>query len=67
MHLDIICDGCRISESITKHTLECPYLLKQNELVTYIPRYQDLYENDVDKQVYIARIVQDNLGRLPYI
>ena len=65
MHLDILCDGCRISESTTQHTLECPHLIKQNELVTYIPRYKDLYENDVDEQVYVARIVQDNLGRLP--
>ena len=67
MHLDIICDGCRISESTTQHTLECQYLLKQNELVTYIPRYKDLYESNVNEQVYVARLLQHNIGRLPYI
>jgi hypothetical protein len=67
MHLDSICDGCRIDESTTKHTLECKELLTNSEIVTYIPSYQDIYSNDEDEQVYIARIIQDNLGRIPVV
>ena len=67
MHLDTICDGCRMEESTTKHTLECKELLPNSEIVTYIPSYQDIYSNDEDEQVYIARIIQDNLGRIPVV
>ena len=65
MHFDVICEGCRMTESTTQHTLECQNLIRQNELVTYIPNYKDLYETDVEEQVYIARILKDNLRRLP--
>ena len=37
MHIDTICDGCRIAESTTEHSLECQTLLGKNELVTYLP------------------------------
>ena len=65
MHFNVICEGCRMTESTTQHTLECQNLIRQNELVTYIPNYKDLYETDVEEQVYIARILKDNLRRLP--
>ena len=65
MHLDSICDGCRNHESTTKHTLECPSLLGRNELVTYIPEYEDLFGNDEQEQWYIARLIKDNIERLP--
>ena len=67
MHIDTVCDGCRIFQSTTKHTLECKSLIGQNELVTYIPTYEDIYENDVEEQIYIARIFRDNIRRLPDI
>ena len=59
------CDGCKIEESTTKHTLECAYLLGRNELVTNLPLYEDLYGTDEEEQVYIARIIIDNLRRIP--
>ena len=65
MHSNIICEGCFEQESTTEHTLECKVLLGQNELVTYLPIYKELYEEDEDSQVYIARVMKDNLRRLP--
>jgi hypothetical protein len=35
--------------------------------VTYIPTYEDIYEHDVEEQLYIARIFRDNIRRLPDI
>ena len=35
-----------------KHLLSCKYLLGKNEIVTYIPDYQDLFLEDIDEQVY---------------
>ena len=65
MHSNIICEGCFIEQSTTKHTLECSELIGGNELVTYLPIYKELYEEDEDSQVYIARILKDNFRRLP--
>ena len=65
MHIDTICDGCRIAESTTEHSLECQTLLGKNELVTYLPNYTDLYGNDENEQVNIARILIENMKRLP--
>ena len=65
MHLNVVCEGCFTEKSTTKHKLECPVLLGKNELVTYLPDYEDLYEEDEDLQAYIARIFKDNLRRLP--
>jgi hypothetical protein len=62
---DSICDGCRKEESNTRHILECEKLFGQNELVTYIPLYEDLFGNQEEEQVYIARIIEENLRRLP--
>ena len=34
-------------------------------MIAYIPDYIDLYGEDEDKQVDIARIIEENLRRLP--
>ena len=65
MYEDSICEGCRKEESNTRHILECEKLFGQNELVTYIPLYEDLFGNQEEEQVYIARIIEENLRRLP--
>ena len=66
MHSDNICDGCRQYESTTRHTLECQSLLGRNELVTYIPDYEDLFGDDEVEQAYIARLIRSNLDRISY-
>ena len=65
MHFDVIFECRRMSESTSQHTLECQNLIGQNELVSYIPNFEDLYENGFKEHVYIARILGDNLRRLP--
>ena len=67
MHTTTVCDGCKIEESTTKHTLECQSLLGKNEIVTYLPQYIDLYGTDEKEQAYISRIFKDNVKRLPEI
>ena len=52
-------------ESTSKHTLECESLIGQNELVTCIPTFEHIYENYVNEQIYIARLIEDNSRRLP--
>ena len=67
MYQDTICEGCRKEESTTKHTVECQALLGNNQIIKYIPDYRDLYRNDVEEQAYVARILKDNLTRLPTV
>ena len=65
MHENTLCDGCHLQESTIQHTLECKSLIEGNEVITYLPNHQDLYGNNEEEQVYVARIIQDNLRRLP--
>ena len=64
MYQDVICEGCRKAESTTRHTLECSSLLGMNEIVTYLPTYEDIYGDDEIEQAYISRILRDNMSRL---
>ena len=66
MHSDNICDGCQLYESTTRHTLKCQSLLGRNELVTYIPDYEDLFGDDEVEQAYIVRLIRSNLDRISY-
>ena len=65
MYANTLCQGCTLSDSTTEHTLECVRLIGRNEIVTYLPNYHDIYGGDEDKQVYIARIMKENIRRLP--
>ena len=64
MHQNTLCQGCKSQEATTQYILECRDIIGRNEIITYIPRYQDRYGEDEDKQVYLARIIKDNLGRM---
>ena len=65
MHQNTLCQGCKSQEATTQQLLECSDLIGRNETITYIPRCQDLYGEDEDEQVYLARIIKDNLSRMP--
>ena len=43
-----------------KHLLECRALLGKNKNLTYIPDYKDLYENNVEEQIYMGRLMKEN-------
>ena len=65
MFENTVCEGCHREESTTSHTLSCKSLIGGNEIVTYLPNYDDLYGEDEDELVYLARVIKDNLSRLP--
>ena len=65
MYENTLCEGCHVNESTAEHTMECISLIGRNELITYLPSYIDIYREDEDEQVYIARIIKDNMSRLP--
>ena len=64
---NIYCNYCFSTEMDQKHLLSCKYLLGKNEIVTYIPDYQDLFSEDIDAQVYTSRILKENYTRMKHL
>ena len=63
-HNDITCSSCQKGVIETQvHLLYCETLLGQNENVTYIPAYKDLYSEDLKDQSYVSRLLKDNFDR----
>ena len=59
---NLTCKSCLISECNQKHLLYCSKLLGSNELVTYIPEYSDIFDDDnISEQNYIATLLMENL------
>ena len=61
MYENTICEGCKIEESSAKPTLNCSGLIGQNEIVTYLPHYEDIHGEDENEQVYIEKVLRDNI------
>ena len=47
-----------------RHLLECKYISGKNEIHSYIPRYEDLFTGELEEQIYISRLLKENLIRL---
>ena len=45
------------------HLLYCETMLQQNENVTYIPAYKELYFEDIKDHFYVSRLLKDNFDR----
>ena len=56
-----MCDVCKLHECTQKHLLLCPKLLEENELVTEIPIYENIFKDDIKEQKYVAEIMMENL------
>ena len=61
---DKMCKSCPNTIMDQRHLLECKHLLGKNEIVSYIPTYEDLFRGDLEEQIYISRILKENLFRL---
>ena len=61
---NLVCNSCNINECNQKHLLECLALIGSNELLTYIPNYSDIFDNNnIPEQMYISRLMIDNLKK----
>ena len=61
---NLYCNSCNNSECDQKHLLECPELLGKNEILSYIPNYHDIFnDEDIKEQEYIAILMIENLKR----
>ena len=61
---NLICNSCGKNECNQPHLLYCEALIGSNQLITYIPNYEDIYNNDnVEEQFFIANIMMANLQK----
>ena len=61
---NLTCNSCLISECNQQHLLYCTKLIGSNELVTYIPEYSDIFNDDnIEEQNYIATLLMENLTK----
>ena len=44
-----------------KHLLECPSLIGKNEMVSYTPSYDDIFNENLREKVYICQLINENL------
>ena len=58
---DNLCPLCKVCEDTQEHLFVCSCLSKGSELVTNIPRYEDLFSEKLEKKVRIARIMKKKL------
>ena len=56
----ILCGNCKDIEFDQRHLFECKYLIGKNELITYIPKYEDIFIGDLQEQIYASRIIKEN-------
>ena len=55
------CNSCNISECNQSHLLYCTKLIEINEIVTYTPEYEDIFnDSDPKDQLHIANIMIEN-------
>ena len=60
-HEDIYCTSCSINIEETQfHLLNYKYLLGKNENLSYIPDHKELFQGDINKQIYVARLLKEN-------
>ena len=61
---NLICNACKLNECKQRHLLECQALIGSNELVSYIPNYEDVFnDEDTREHNYIATLMFENLKR----
>ena len=60
-YFDYLCTECGKEEETQQHVLECSKLIGKNEMLTYIPNYYDIFSEEVKEQLYVARILRENM------
>ena len=61
---NLLCNLCFLSECNQSHLLYCSKLIGSNQLITYIPVYEDIFDdNDPEEQCFIANVMMENLKK----
>ena len=56
--------SCKLYECNQAHLLNCSCLIGSNQLISYIPDYYEIFnDDDTEEQYFIANIMKENLGK----
>ena len=58
---NVKCISCNKNDETQEHILTCEILIAKNDEITYIPEYSELYSKYIEDQIYISRIIQENI------
>ena len=59
---NLLCYSCKVKEWNQSHLLYCSALLGSNQLVTYIPNYEDIFnDEDTEELNIISQLMMANL------
>ena len=58
---NVMCISCNKQEETQEHILTCETLIAKNYEMTYLPDYSELYSKYVEDQIYISRIIYENM------
>ena len=60
---DTYCIACNDQTTIEtgRHILECEVLIKKNDILSYIPAYNELFSEDIEEQIYASRMINENM------
>ena len=63
MHTNLYCGVCEKEECTQEHLLSCKKLMGTNEILSYIPEYNEIWEGNLEEKLYIANIMHTNLKK----
>ena len=61
---DINCKNCANTEMNQRHLLECQFLSGKFEIISSIPKYNDLFKEEIEQQINISRLLKENHKRM---
>ena len=64
---ETLCRFCKTIEMSQKHLINCKYLSEKNQVVINSPQYEDIFKDDIEKQVNTSRIMKTHLYRLKHL
>ena len=62
-----LCTFCETLEITQQNLIECKNLSGRNQLVKNAPIYEDISQEDIEKQISISRIMKNNLSILKHL
>ena len=48
-------------QETVSHILECKALNDKNDKISYIPTFNDLYNEEIEEQAYVSMIIKENM------
>ena len=62
-HSDTKCPLCEVDQDTQKYLLVCKKLNDENNIVSEVPKYENLFSQELKPKILISRIIQKNFTK----